>query len=230
MKTGEYMQLEKSWREALAADLNSPYISSLEDFINKERSQEIPVYPPENEVFQAFFYTPFNRVKVVIIGQDPYHGKGQAHGLCFSVRKGVKTPPSLKNIYKELESDLGIPPSNHGNLEDWAKQGVLMINATMTVRRSQPKSHYGKGWEQFTDSVVKKLFEREDPLVFILWGNSAMKKCETILSAKEHKHLILKSAHPSPFSAHKFLGCKHFSKTNTYLKSIGKKEIEWKLK
>jgi len=189
----------------------------------------VTVYPHETLVFNAFRQTPFEKVKVVIMGQDPYHGAHQAHGLSFSVQKGMTIPPSLRNIYKEMEEDLGIRPANHGNLEKWASQGVLLLNATLSVQARSPRSHYGKGWETFTDSVIHALCMRADPLVFILWGKSAKEKCENILNQVKHPHVVLQSAHPSPYSAPKFFGCRHFSKTNEYLKKWEKTPIDWDL-
>ena len=219
--------LERSWREALDQEICKPYVVRLKKFLQMEKEKGAFVFPPDEDVFNAFRQTPFNRVKVVLMGQDPYHGFGQAHGLCFSVQKGISPPPSLKNIYKELESDLGIPQANHGCLINWAKQGVLMLNATLTVRKGAPKSHYGQGWETFTDGVIRTLCKRSDPLVFILWGKSAKEKCENILNTMEHPHAILTSAHPSPYSATNFFGCRHFSKTNELLKKWGKEPIDW---
>ncbi len=221
------MMLEKSWRSALEEEINKSYILSLKKFLEGEMKAGATVFPPEEEVFNAFRQTPYEKVKVVLMGQDPYHGPGQAQGLCFSVQKGLPLPPSLKNIYKEMEADLGIPPANHGSLLNWAKQGVLMLNATLTVRQGEPKSHYGQGWETFTDGVIKTLCNRKDPLVFILWGKSAKEKCENILNTTNHPHAILTSAHPSPFSATNFFGCRHFSKTNDLLKKWNKTPINW---
>lgn len=218
--------MEKSWREVLADELEKPYMKKLFEFLENEKGE---VYPPKEKIFEAFQNTPFKDVKVVILGQDPYHGPGQAHGLCFSVSKGVAIPPSLKNIYKELQEDLGITPADHGCLESIAKQGVLLLNATLTVRKGEPLSHAEKGWERFTDAVIEKLWQREDPIVFILWGKFALKKCKSVLHGLNRDHLILTAAHPSPFSAKKFFGCKHFSKTNAFLVSIGKKPINWEL-
>jgi uracil-DNA glycosylase len=215
------MKLAKNWHKLLEDEINKPYIKELKDFLDREET-----YPPKDQVFHAFAMTPYDEVKVVIIGQDPYHGPGQAHGMSFSVPEGVDPPPSLKNIYKELQTDLGIAPAKTGCLDKWAKQGVLLLNATLTVRPNEPKSHYGKGWERFTDSVVLKLAERKDPIVFILWGRSAKEKCAHLL---EHSHhAVLTSAHPSPLSAHNgFFGCRHFSKANEYLKKWGKTPIDW---
>ena len=222
------MVISKNWKETLKEELNKEYIHDLKQFIKTEKEKGVIIYPPMEDVFKAFSYTPYEQVKVVILGQDPYHGPNQAHGLCFSVQKGVKIPPSLKNIYKELHSDLNLPIPVHGSLTQWAKQGVLLLNSTLTVNAGQPKSHYGQGWEQFTDSVVKKLVEREDPIVFILWGNSAHQKGE-VIEQSPNRHVILKSAHPSPFSAHKFFGCRHFSKANEILINWGKEPINWKI-
>ena len=215
--------LSKTWHNILSEELKKPYIQELKAFLSQEKQSGFEIFPPENEVFSAFSYAPFDKVKVVLMGQDPYHGKGQAHGLCFSVKKGVPLPPSLKNIYKELEQDLGIPKATHGCLESWAKQGILMLNATLTVRSGQPKSHYGTGWERFTDAVVEKLCQRTDPMVFLLWGRSAIDKARNILDQTTHNHVILSCAHPSPFSATKFFGCKHFFKSKSILGKLEKK-------
>lgn len=217
------MKLAKNWHKLLEEEINKPYIKDLKDFLDREET-----YPPKDQVFHAFAMTPYDEVKVVIIGQDPYHGPGQAHGMSFSVPEGVEPPPSLKNIYKELQTDLGIPPAKTGCLDKWAKQGVLLLNATLTVRPNEPKSHYGKGWERFTDSVVAKLAQRKDPIVFILWGRSAKEKCAHLLEHSHHE--VLTAAHPSPLSAHNgFLGCRHFSKANEYLKKWGKTPIDWSI-
>lgn len=221
------MTLEKSWHEKLKSELAAPYIARLKDFLLEERKRGVVVYPPEEDVFSSLRQTPFDQVKVVIVGQDPYHGPNQAHGLSFSVRKGVPLPPSLKNIYKELEADLGIPPASHGCLESWGKRGVLLLNATLTVRAREPRSHYGRGWETFTDAIIKVLAEDKSPKVFILWGNSAKEKCQNILDGIKHPHLVLTSAHPSPFSATKFYGCRHFSKANAFLKKSERSPIDW---
>lgn len=219
--------MEASWLEKLQEEFEKPYMRELEAFLASEKDFGAEVYPPLDLIFNAFCQTPFEQVKVVIIGQDPYHGAGQAHGLSFSVMKGISQPPSLQNIFKELEDDLGILPPNHGCLIEWAKQGVMLLNATLTVRSSEPKSHFGKGWERFTDRVVELLSERKDPVVFILWGKSAAEKFEPICKSALH-HLALKAPHPSPFSAHGgFFGCKHFSKTNEFLKKVGKRPIDW---
>lgn len=223
-------QLEQSWKEALKDEWTKPYLSQLATFVNQERASGTPVYPAKQEVFNAFNQTPFDKVKVVIIGQDPYHGPNQAHGLSFSVPYGVNPPPSLKNIFKELKEDLGIDSPNHGCLSAWAKQGVLMLNATLTVRAHTPASHHGKGWEAFTDAVVASLCTREDPVIFVLWGKAAQDKCRQILAKAGNRHFILTAAHPSPYSASfGFFGCRHFSKINEILKTQGKEPIQWAL-
>lgn len=217
-------QLEKSWAQALQAECDKPYFKELAAFVAAERALDLPIYPPKKEVFNAFNLTPFNQVQVVIIGQDPYHGPNQAHGLSFSVQQGVKLPPSLKNIFLELKQDLGIEPPSHGNLEGWAKQGVLLLNATLTVRAGEPRSHYGKGWERFTDAVIEQLNLRKDPVIFVLWGKIAQEK-KSLLAPH---HLFLEGAHPSPYSAHNgFFGCNHFSKINELLKKQSKNLINW---
>src|SRR5690606_16174493 len=218
------VKIESSWKEVLKDEFEKPYFKNLVEFVKSEYETQ-KIYPPGKQIFSAFDHTPFDEVKVVIIGQDPYHGQGQANGLSFSVADGVKQPPSLKNIFKELRSDLGKTIPESGNLERWAEQGVLLLNATLTVRASQAGSHQNKGWEQFTDAVIQKLSDQKANLVFILWGAYAQKKGCII---NPEKHFIIKSAHPSPFSAHSgFFGSQPFSKTNTYLKSIGKKGITW---
>lgn len=220
-------KIEASWLIALSEDFEKPYFASIKSFLLKEKNKGEVIYPSGPLIFNAFNLTPYNEVKVIILGQDPYHGAGQAHGLCFSVQDNVPQPPSLVNIFKELKSDLGINPPQQGNLEKWAKQGVLLLNAFLTVRANQPASHSKIGWEQFTDSVIKKLSEEKDGLIFILWGKFAQQK-ENLIDP--HKHHILKAAHPSPFSAYNgFFGCKHFSKTNNILANKGKKEIDWNL-
>ncbi len=220
---------EVSWLQKLSDEFTKPYWKNLEAFLAEEIQSRAEIYPPLELVFNAFCQTPFEKVKVVIVGQDPYHGFGQAHGLAFSVPKGIPIPRSLANIFKELNEDLGIPPANHGCLLSWAKQGVLLLNATLTVRAKEPKSHFGQGWEIFTDRVIQLLSLREDPIAFLLWGKSAEEKCEKILSTSSH-HLILTAPHPSPFSARTgFFGCRHFSKTNDFLKKIGKTPIDWSL-
>jgi uracil-DNA glycosylase len=223
------MKLEASWYRELKDEIAQPYVASLKAFLAHERNSGAIVYPPEPLVFHAFSCTPFSDVKVVIIGQDPYHGPGQAHGLSFSVPCGIPPPPSLKNIFRELKDDLGIPPPKEGCLTHWAKQGVLLLNATLTVRQGEPKSHYGRGWERFTDAVVSCLNKRESPLVIILWGESAKKKYHQIETSEKRPHLVLMAAHPSPYSVENFFGCRHFSKTNEALNQWGKTPIDWKL-
>ncbi len=220
-------QIEESWKEALQEEFGKPYFAELKAFLVEEKKKGLTIYPPGKEIFNAFNYTPFKDVKVVIIGQDPYHGVGQAHGLSFSVKKGVNPPPSLKNIFKEIQNDLGIAPPNHGELTAWAKQGVLLLNATLTVRAKQPGSHQKKGWENFTDSVIKTLSDKKEKLVFLLWGRFAQDKAQLI---DTQKHTVLTAAHPSPYSANNgFFGCKHFSKTNAVLTQHGLTPIDWSL-
>ncbi|HSX11222.1 MAG TPA: uracil-DNA glycosylase [Chlamydiales bacterium] len=219
--------MDASWLALLQDEFEKPYMKALEGFLAQEAAAGAVVYPPFDLIFNAFCQTPFDQVKVVIMGQDPYHGPGQAHGLSFSVPKGIPAPPSLQNIFKELKSDLGIMPPNHGCLIEWARQGVLLLNATLTVRANEAKSHHGQGWEMFTDRVVQLLCTRKDPLVFLLWGKSAYDKFQHICTNASH-HLVLTAPHPSPLSAHAgFLGCHHFSKTNEFLKQVGKKPIDW---
>ena len=220
------LKLEDSWNQKIGDELNKDYFKSLIKFLNNELDQGKVIYPHGCDIFNAFESTPYNKVKAIIIGQDPYHGEGQAHGLCFSVKPEMKTPPSLKNIYKEMNTDLGIKPHHNGYLQSWAEQGVLMLNSVLTVEQKKPASHRKKGWEQFTDKVIETLNAEKENLVFILWGNDAKKKAEIV---DRNKHLVLESAHPSPFSFKKFLGCKHFSKTNHYLKTHNISEIDWEL-
>lgn len=213
-----------SWKSQLAEEFQKPYFEQLTGFVKSEYQSHV-VYPPGKEIFRAFEECDFSNVKVVILGQDPYHGPGQANGLCFSVHDGVRVPPSLVNIFKEIKTDLGKPIPTSGELERWAEQGVLLLNATLTVRAGSPGSHQNKGWETFTDAVIKKISDEKQHVVFLLWGAYAQKKGEII---DRNKHLVLMSAHPSPFSADRgFFGCKHFSKANAYLKSKGLKEIDW---
>lgn len=220
-----HVDIENSWKKALGDEFELPYFDELSRTVREAYLATPPIFPPANLVFNAFDLCPFDQIKVVILGQDPYHGVGQAHGLCFSVQDGVKVPPSLKNIYKELQSDLNIPLSNSGNLERWAKQGVLLLNATLTVEANKPGSHQGLGWEQFTDTVIQKISDEKEHIVFLLWGKYAQMKGEKI---DRQKHLVLTAPHPSPFSAYTgFLGCKHFSKTNEYLMKHEKKPIAW---
>lgn len=223
-------ELEPSWNDVLSDQWLLPYVKSLAAFVERERAQGVPVYPPQELVFNAFLKTPFDQVKVVIMGQDPYHGAGQAHGLSFSVPKGVQQPPSLQNIFKELASDTGITIPKHGCLSGWSDQGVLLLNATLTVRQAEPMSHYGKGWEQFTDAVIHKLSQRSDPVIFVLWGKSAQEKCKHLQANAHSPHVILIAPHPSPLSAHQgFFGCRHFSKINESLIKLGKTPIDWSL-
>ncbi len=218
--------IENSWKLALAEEFQADYFSGLKDFLINEK-KKYKIYPPGSDIFSAFNYAPFDSVKVVILGQDPYHGDRQANGLCFSVNDGIRKPPSLQNIFKELQTDLGLPISENGNLEKWARQGVLLLNATLTVRASQAGSHQNKGWELFTDSIIRKLSNEKENLVFILWGNYARAKKSMI---NTEKHFIVESPHPSPFSAHSgFFGSRPFSKTNNYLVEIGKSPIDWTL-
>lgn len=219
-------QIEPSWKETLAEEFEKSYFAQVKEFLVAEKKHNT-VYPPGPMIFNAFNQTPFHKVKAVILGQDPYHGPGQAHGLCFSVPHGIVPPPSLINIFKELRTDLHISMPKHGNLEKWAQQGVLLLNATLTVRANQAGSHQKKGWETFTDAVIRKLSAERDHLVFILWGNYAQQKTMLIDSAK---HLILKSVHPSPLSASRgFFGCRHFSSTNSYLTQHNIEPIDWDL-
>ncbi len=220
------VNLGNDWDSILADEWQKPYYKQLRQFLKSEYSTH-RIYPDMNDIFNALRYTSFADTRVVIIGQDPYHGEGQAHGLCFSVKKGVAVPPSLKNIYKELQSDIGFSIPNHGELIEWAKQGVLMLNNVLTVREANPNSHKGKGWETFTDRVISELNSKETPVVFLLWGANAQKKAE-IITNPIHKKLI--SVHPSPLSANRgFLGCKHFSKTNEILRKNRLKEICWQI-
>lgn len=216
-----------SWRSPLESEFTAPYMQDLKQFLRTEKDNHKVIYPHSSNWFHALETTPLDKVKVVILGQDPYHQPGQAHGLCFSVKPGVKTPPSLVNIYKELEADLGIRPVNHGYLESWAKQGVLLLNAVLTVEDSKANSHQGKGWEQFTDRVISTINEQRENVVFMLWGSYAQRKGSVI---DTQKHLVLKAPHPSPLSAHRgFLGCKHFSQANAYLEAHGQTAINWQL-
>ena len=218
--------MEDSWKQRLMDEFSASYFAQLKEFLVEEKNR-FKVFPPGSQIFNAFNFTPFDKVKVVILGQDPYHGPGQAHGLCFSVPDGIQQPPSLQNIFKEISQDLGIPMPATGNLEKWARQGVLLLNATLTVRARQAGSHQNRGWEQFTDSAIRKLSEEREHLVFLLWGNYAIAKRELI---DESKHLILTSPHPSPFSANRgFFGNRHFSKTNNYLREHGIEEIDWRV-
>ena len=222
------VQIESSWKEALRKEFNKPYFKQIVAFLKTEKLQGKTIFPPGSLIFNAFNLTPFEKVEVVILGQDPYHGQGQAHGLCFSVQDGIQPPPSLMNIFKEIESDIGIGmPAKYGNLTKWAEQGVLLLNAFLTVRANEPLSHSKTGWEDFTNNIIQLLSEKKEGLVFILWGKFAQQKQMLI---DETKHYVLKAAHPSPFSADKgFFGCRHFSLTNEYLIKKGKSPIDWKL-
>lgn len=218
------VKIEKSWKEALQAEFDKPYFAALVDFVKREYATK-RIFPPAPLIFNAFDQCPLDEVKVVILGQDPYHGPGQAHGLCFSVNDGVEFPPSLINIFKEIERDLHIPVPSTGNLLRWAKQGVLLLNATLTVEAHRAGSHQGKGWEVFTDAVIRVLSEKRENLVFMLWGSYAQQKGVLINHAK---HLVLRSVHPSPLSAYRgFLGCGHFSEANEFLISKEKTPIQW---
>jgi uracil-DNA glycosylase len=217
--------INESWKTPLIKEFSSPYFITLKEFLLEEK-KKYKVYPPGPLIFSAFNLTSFKDVKAVIIGQDPYHGDGQANGLCFSVSPGISPPPSLKNIFKELNSDLGISIPSSGNLEPWARQGILLLNATLTVRANSPGSHQKKGWETFTDAVIKCISDQKKGVVFLLWGNFAHTK-ESLID--KDKHFILKAAHPSPLARGAFFGCKHFSKTNKILESEGKQPINWEL-
>lgn len=217
------VRIDDSWRRRLASEFEQPYFAALRGFVRGEYAAQ-RVFPPAARIFRAFDECPFERVKVVILGQDPYHGAGQANGLCFAVEPGVAPPPSLQNIFKEIEADLGHPVSRDPDLSRWARQGVLLLNATLTVREGAAGSHQNKGWEQFTDAAVRALSEEREGLVFLLWGNYARRKGANI---NRRKHLVLESAHPSPLSARSFFGCRHFSKANAYLHARGETPIDW---
>ena len=222
------VKIEPSWKAKLKEEFKKPYFLQIATFLKTEKALNKVIYPPGTLIFNAFNQTPFNKLKVVIIGQDPYHGAGQAHGLSFSVQNGIKPPPSLVNIYKEIQRDIGIAmPKEYGNLTNWAQQGVLLLNAALTVRDGEPFSHAKFGWADFTDSVIQKISDNKKGVVFLLWGKFAQDKQVLI---DETKHHVLKAAHPSPFSADKgFFGCKHFSKTNEFLVKEGHQPIDWKL-
>lgn len=221
------VKIEESWKEELKDEFKKPYFKNIVEHIKTEKEQGKTIYPPGSLIFHAFDATPIDHVKVVILGQDPYHGPKQAHGLSFSVQKGVPPPPSLVNIFKELHEDVGMPIPSHGNLEKWAQQGVLLLNASLTVRAGEPMSHAKIGWHHFTDSVIRKVSEDKKHVVFMLWGKFAQEKITLI---DEKKHLILKAAHPSPLSAHNgFFGCRHFSKANAWLMKHGIDPIDWAL-
>ena len=221
------VKLHHSWLEPLAAEFESPYMQTLRSFLIEEKANGKRIFPKGGEYFCALDLTPLDEVRVVILGQDPYHGPGQAHGLCFSVQHGVRPPPSLVNIYKELQSDLGIARPAHGYLEAWARQGVLLLNSVLTVEMGQAASHQGKGWERFTDAVIAQVNRRTEPVVFMLWGSYAQRKAAYVDATR---HLVLKAPHPSPLSAHNgFFGCRHFSKANAFLKSNNMRPIDWAL-
>lgn len=223
----DFIKLEPSWKKVLGQEFEQDYMMSLRDFLRSEIKNQKTIYPQPQEYFAAFERTPVDQVQVVILGQDPYHGPGQAHGLCFSVRPQIPPPPSLKNIFKELQRDLGLPIPNHGCLTRWAEQGVLLLNSVLTVEEGLAASHRNRGWETFTDRVIAELNQQPRPIVFLLWGSYAHKKGEWI---DRQKHLVLETVHPSPLSAHRgFLGCGHFSKTNEFLKKQGRAPIDWSL-
>ncbi|HEY8279968.1 MAG TPA: uracil-DNA glycosylase [Bdellovibrionota bacterium] len=223
----ENIKLEPEWKAAIGDEFTKPYMLELKAFLRQEAARSKKIYPRGPDIFNAFNHTPLNKVKAVILGQDPYHGPGQAHGLCFSVRDGVPPPPSLKNIFKEMHSDLGLPIPNTGNLTSWADQGVLLLNTVLTVEHGQAGSHRNRGWEKFTDRAIEVLSARAKPIVFLLWGNFAHAKAQMIQSPP---HRILKAPHPSPLSAHNgFFGCRHFSQANALLKKWGEQEIDWSL-
>ena len=221
------VRLEESWRAALAGEFAHPYMAALRGFLKDELAAGKRIFPRCPEYFRALDLTPLDEVRVVILGQDPYHGEGQAHGLAFSVRPGVRIPPSLANIYKELQADLGIPPARHGFLEPWARQGVLMLNAVLTVEAGRAAAHRGRGWERFTDAVIARVNALPHPVVFMLWGSHAQRKAAFVDATR---HLVLKSPHPSPLSAHAgFFGCRHFSRANAFLAAHGARPIDWRL-
>lgn len=220
------VRIEESWKSALADEFGKPYFESLVRFLHEEKAAGRKIFPPGSQIFRAFELTPVQEVKVVILGQDPYHGPGQAHGLSFSVQDGVPAPPSLKNIFKEIESDLGIRMSGYPNLEKWARQGVLLLNAVLTVRSGEAASHSKKGWENFTDAVIKYISDNCEGVVFMLWGNFARSKKELIDSSRHH---VLEAAHPSPLARGAFFGCRHFSQANALLAAKGMDRIDWQL-
>lgn len=226
MEQEDRIRLEANWKKVLHDEFTKPYMQGLRKFLLNEKRQRKVIYPPGDEIFAAFAHTPFNKVRVVIIGQDPYHGPGQAHGLCFSVRPGVAIPPSLQNIFKELKEDLGIDPPEHGCLTAWAEQGVLLLNAVLSVQSGMAASHRGRGWEEFTDKVIEKLNDADQRIIFLLWGSDAQKKGRLI---DRSRHIVLSAPHPSPLSAHRgFFGCRHFSRVNEILRSWGEAEIDWR--
>lgn len=217
--------LPESWLPALGDEVSKPYFKELTELVEQERERH-QVYPPRDEVFAALEATPFDQVKVLLLGQDPYHGAGQGHGLCFSVRPGVKTPPSLRNMFKEMKEELGHPVPDNGFLMPWARQGVLLVNAVLTVREAEPNSHKGKGWEKFTDAVIKAVADRPDPAVFVLWGNYAKKKLRLI---DTERHAVVQGAHPSPLSARLFLGSRPFTRINEAVAAQGHTAIDWRI-
>ena len=220
------VRIEQSWKDALADEFGKPYFESLVRFLHKEKSEGKMIFPPGSQIFKAFDLTPVDKVKVVILGQDPYHGPGQAHGLSFSVPENVPAPPSLKNIFKEIESDMGVRMSGYPNLESWARQGVLLLNAVLTVRSGEAASHSRIGWEQFTDAVIRYISDNCEGVVFMLWGNFARGKRELIDASR---HCVLEAAHPSPLARGAFLGCRHFSRANAWLAGTGKSPVNWQL-
>ena len=220
------VRIEESWKNALADEFGKPYFESLVRFLHSEKAAGQTIYPPGSQIFRAFELTPLDNLKVVILGQDPYHGPGQAHGLSFSVSAGVPAPPSLKNIFKEIESDLGVKMSGYPDLEKWARQGVLLLNAVLTVRAGQPTSHSKVGWQEFTDAVIRYISDNCEGVVFLLWGNCARTKSALIDHSKHH---VLEAAHPSPLARGAFFGCRHFSQTNALLASRGLRPIDWQL-
>jgi uracil-DNA glycosylase len=227
MTTTDEIKLESGWRERLRGEFEQPYMAELKRFLVTERERGRRIFPKGSEWFRALDLTPLEQVRVVILGQDPYHGEGQAHGLCFSVQPGVPPPPSLINIFKELKSDLGIRPARHGLLDHWARQGVLLLNSVLTVEMGRAASHRDRGWERFTDAIIAQVNAKADPVVFLLWGSYAQKKAAFV---DQSRHLVLKAPHPSPLSAHSgFFGCRHFSKANAFLKSRGLPPIDWAL-
>ena len=227
MEAAQNINTKETWKSILEKEREEPYFKSILEFVETERKNGKTIYPKNSDIFNSLKYTPFEDVKVVIIGQDPYHGPNQAHGLCFSVQDGVAHPPSLQNIFKELEADLGIPYPKTGYLKPWTEQGVLLLNAVLSVEASKPQSHSNIGWERFTDKIISELNERKSGLIFLLWGAQAQKKCEQI---DRIRHTVLTTTHPSPLSAHRgFLGCKHFTETNSILKRQGQSPIDWKI-
>ena len=220
------VKIEQSWKNALACEFEKPYFASLVRFLHEEKAAGKTIFPPGSQIFKAFDLTPLSKVKVVILGQDPYHGPGQAHGLSFSVPENMPAPPSLKNIFKEIETDLGVQMSGYPNLEKWARQGVLLLNAVLTVRCAEAASHSRIGWQEFTDAVIRYVSDNCEGVVFMLWGNFARTKSELI---DHSRHCVLEAAHPSPLARGAFFGCRHFSKANSYLVSTGRQPIDWKL-